>query len=123
MSKFVVLLIIFSGIIFAEPVEIKSVEVFENILKQPNRLLVFDLYADWCRPCKLLDPILTEISKENEAVQFYRINVDSLPQIQRAFQANSIPFVAFFKNGQYLDRLIGLHRKETYLKAIEILDK
>lgn len=108
---------------FAEPVEIKYVEEFENVIKQPNKLLIFDLYADWCKPCKMLDPILTEISNETEVAQFYRINVDSLPQIQRAFKANSIPFVAFFKNGKYLDRLIGLHPKENYLKAIEFLDK
>jgi len=123
MQKIIFIVLLIICVISAEPIEIKHIEVFQNVLKQPNKLLVFDLYADWCKPCKMLDPILTEISNENENVQFYRINIDSLPAIQQAFKANSIPFVAFFKNMQYLDRLIGLYPKETYLKAIEVLDK
>lgn len=125
MKRNMIILIIAAAfaVILGKPAEIESVEMFENVLKQPNKLLVFDLYADWCRPCKMLDPILTEISDSTAAVQFYRVNIDNLKPIQQAFQATSIPFVAFFKNGEYLDRLIGLYPKETYEKAIEILDK
>jgi thioredoxin 1 len=109
--------------ISANPVDIESVETFETVLKQENKLLIFDMYADWCRPCKMLDPILTEISNENKKVQFYRINIEKQREIAAAFGVRSIPLVLFFKNGKFLDGLLGLHSKETYLKAIEILDK
>ena len=120
---FFTMFFLFALQIFANPVDIESVETFETVLKQENKLLIFDMYADWCRPCKMLDPILTEISNENKKVQFYRINIEKQREIAAAFGVRSIPLVLFFKNGKFLDGLMGLHSKETYLKAIEILDK
>jgi thioredoxin 1 len=120
---FFTMFFLFALQIFAKPIDIESIETFENALKQENKLLIFDMYADWCRPCKLLDPILTEISNENQKVQFYRINIDKQREIAAAFGIRNIPLVLFFKNGKFIDGLLGLHSKETYVKAIEILDK
>jgi len=109
--------------IFAEVVEIKSTEVFANILKQPNKLMVFDMYADWCKPCKMLEPILTEIAEEKKNVQFYRIDIEKNREIAAAFNASSIPLVVYFKNGEFLGKTVGLYQKEYYIEVIDFLEK
>ena len=123
--KKIAVFLIFVSVVIAKPIDVESIEMFQNLLKQPNKLMVFELYADWCRACRVLKPILTEVSNENQddSVQFYRVDIDKLPQIAQAFQARGIPHTAFFKNGQYLDRLIGVHSREVFEKAIEILNK
>ena len=123
--KKIAIILILAGVICAKPVDVENIEMFQNLLKQPNKLMVFELYADWCRACRVLKPILTEVSNENqdESVQFYRVDIDKFPQIAQAFQARGIPHTAFFKDGKYLDRLIGVHSKEIFEKAIVILNK
>ncbi len=87
-------------IISAEVVEIKTVDQFNALITKKDQLFVFDLYADWCRPCKMLSPILEEVSQtHSDRAQYYKINTDSLPQLSRAFKVNGIPYVVFFKDG------------------------
>lgn len=70
LKKIAILLVILSlnTIIYGEIKTINSVEEFSKILESSgDRLLVFDLYADWCMPCKILSPILEKISKEKKS--------------------------------------------------------
>jgi len=119
----IAIVVIFSAQIFAEVIEIKSTEVFENVLKRPNKLMVFDMYADWCKPCKMLEPILTEISEEKKNVQFYRIDIEKNREIAAAFNAVNIPLVVYFKNGEFLGKTVGLYPKEYYIEVIDFLEK
>jgi thioredoxin len=99
---------------------IHSPEEFSKILQSsPNRLLVFDLYADWCGPCKILSPMLEEIAKENkEKADFYKINVDQLPQIAGAFKVSGIPHVSLVKDKTIVLTLVGVRPKDVYVKAV-----
>ena len=119
----ITIIVIFSMQVFAEVIEIKSTDVFENVLKQPNKLMVFDLYADWCKPCKMLEPILAQISEEKKNVQFYRIDIEKNREIAAAFNASSIPLVVYFKNGEFLGKTVGLYQKEYYVEVIDFLEK
>jgi thioredoxin 1 len=84
-----------------------------------GRLIVFDLYADWCQPCRMLSPMLESIAQENAGrAWFYRINVDNYPAISRQFGVSGIPHVVFIKNGQVLRSLTGLNPSEAYVQAI-----
>lgn len=137
-----ILLILLSGFSFtacgeketAQPVEtsavvtapgavvsvIHSAEEFSKVLQSsPNRLLVFDLYADWCGPCKILSPMLEEMAKENkEKADFYKIDVDQLPQLAGAFKVSGIPHVSFVKDKTIVLTIVGVRSKDAYVKAV-----
>jgi thioredoxin 1 len=87
--------------------------------KAGHRMLVLDMAAEWCMPCKLLEPTLHEISKEfkGKAV-FYRVDVDKSREFAASFGAQGIPFVLFFKNGKTVYSLTGLNPKENYTKVL-----
>lgn len=99
---------------------IRSVEGFQKIVESsPNRLMVFDLYADWCGPCKILSPMLAEIAKENkDKADFYKINVDQLPQLAGIFKVSGIPHVSFVKGKTIYLTLVGVRPKSAYVKAV-----
>ena len=85
-----------------------------------ERLLVFDLFAEWCAPCKELEPLLEKIAWETrETADFYRINIDKNRDLAELFKVHGIPYVAFVKNQTIVYSLTGLRSKKTYLKAIE----
>ena len=99
---------------------IDGTEAFKTVVESAgDRVLMFDLYADWCAPCRVLSPILEEIAKENQDnVSVYKINVDNNPEIARAFNVTSIPLVVMMKNKKIVQSLLGLRPKETYVQAI-----
>lgn len=102
---------------------INSVDELNSILKSSgDRLLMFDLYADWCMPCKILSPMLKEIAKEqSQKVSVYEIDVDKNPDIANALQVTGLPYVLFVKNKQAVYALTGVQPKQTYVRAINTL--
>lgn len=100
---------------------ITSVEQFNSIIENAgNKLLVFNLYADWCMPCHVLAPTLAEIAYENRSkIVIYKIDTDQFPQITAAFGVTGIPFVVFVKNKKAIYALIGVQPKDSYTKVIE----
>ena len=87
----------------------------ETIEKEKNTVLV-DFYADWCGPCKMLGPIMEEISKDNTV---YKINVDEVEDLAREFGISSIPCVIAFKDGKEVERSIGLKSKKEIEEMIK----
>lgn len=85
------------------------------------KLLVLDLSADWCMPCRLLEPTLHELSSEfREKAVFYRVDVDNSQELARSFGVRGIPYVLFLKQGKVVYSLTGLNPKETYAKVLGI---
>jgi len=84
-------------------------------------VVVADFYADWCGPCKMLGPLLHEMSDSNKdsEVKFAKINVDSEQDLAQQFDIMSIPTVVFFKNGKKVTQMIGLADKKDYQATIE----
>ena len=70
--------------------EINASEL-EEIMEQVSRPVVVDFYADWCGPCKAMAPMLEELSKEIEDVDFYKLNVEDNPDVASEFGVLSIP--------------------------------
>ena len=88
-----------------------------------NGLVLVDFYADWCGPCKMLTPILEDLSNEREDVLFAKINVDEFPDIAAVFKITTIPTMLIFNNGKPIANSIGFQPKnsiERILNAIEI---
>ncbi len=85
-----------------------------------DRLLIFDLYADWCLPCRVLSPMLEKIAADHRnKVSVYKINIDKSPDIARAFGVTGIPYVVYVMNQKAVHALTGVQSKETYVRAIE----
>lgn len=91
---------------------------FEQALKE-NPLLIVDFWAVWCGPCRMVAPVIEQLSSElaGRAV-FGKLNVDENPQISRAFGIQSIPTIAIFKNGKAVDAIVGAVSKSQMHSTI-----
>ncbi len=99
---------------------ISSTEEFEKIIQTKDRLLVFDLYADWCMPCRILSPMLEKIAAEmSQKADFYKINVDKYPSLAQAFGVRGIPYVVFVKDQKAVNALTGVRPREDYIRVVE----
>ena len=76
---------------------------FAEEVENYKGLVVIDIYADWCGPCKMLAPVLDELEGEYPDVKFCKINVDNERELAMSFNVTSIPLVAFVKDNTYLD--------------------
>ena len=100
--------------------EIHSQNQFEAVLDAAGgQLLVFDFAADWCSPCKLLEPILEKIAGDTDTVKIYRIDYDQQQELALLFKVRGLPFVAFVQDKTIVYTLMGLHPEETYRQAIK----
>lgn len=93
---------------------------FKSILeKSKDRLIVVDLYADWCAPCRLIAPILDELAVQyNGKADFYRVNVDQNTAVANFFKVSAIPYVVYVKNGVVVDALTGANSAADYENKI-----
>ncbi len=85
---------------------------FKSEVEESDRLVVIDLYADWCGPCKMLAPAIEALEGEIPEAKFCKVNVDNDPDIARLFKVQSIPFIALVKNNTFLDFSVGLVPKD-----------
>lgn len=94
-----------------EPVEITNTNFAEILQKYP--LMVVDCWAEWCMPCKFIEPVIKELSgKYNGKVVFGKLNVNENRETAMKFGIMSIPTLLIFKQGELVDRIIGAVPKE-----------
>jgi thioredoxin 1 len=80
---------------------------------EDNSLVVIDLWAPWCGPCRFVSPIIEEIARDYTGkIAFGKINVDQNPSVATQYSIMSIPTILVFKNGQLVDRIIGAMPRE-----------
>jgi len=78
-----------------------------------EKVVVVDFWAPWCGPCKRMAPILDEVAKTFEGqVVITKVNVDENPEAVSRFEIMSIPTLVVFKDGEVVDKMVGLHSKE-----------
>lgn len=92
---------------------------FNNEVLNSDKPVLIDFYADWCEPCKILYPIIEEIAEENENIKVVRINVDNEFDLSMQYQVMSIPTMVVIKNGEEVNRIIGVNTKENILSILE----
>lgn len=80
---------------------------------------VVDFNATWCGPCKMLGPVLEDLSGEMTDVSFYAIDVDQNPDVAEQFHVMSIPYVAVFRDGKLVDQNVGFIPKPAMKSFIE----
>ena len=91
---------------------------FLSIINTKGKVLV-DCYANWCGPCKMLAPIIEEISCEYSDVKFYKLDVDSSSLVTSKYNIMSIPTLLFFKDGNLESTSVGFKSKEEVLDIIK----
>jgi len=92
----------------------------EEVLKS-NELVFIDFWAPWCGPCRAMSPVIKELAEEmsDKKVKIGKLNVDENAEISGKCGVMSIPTFILFKDGQIVDKSIGLKNKEVLKEKIE----
>lgn len=94
-------------------------ENFEAEVLKSESLVLVDFYADWCGPCKMMAPIIDELSGDFEgSVKIGKLNVDDSPETSSKYRVMSIPTILFLKNGEVVETIVGAVPKEQLVDKI-----
>ncbi len=84
---------------------------FQGEVMNSEKTVLLDFYADWCGPCRMVSPIVSQISEERSDVKVGKINVDEQSELASRFQVMSIPTLVVMKGGKVQNRLVGFRPK------------
>lgn len=90
----------------------------QDVLQHEGLVLV-DFWAEWCGPCKMIAPIIDQLSNEVLDVKVCKINVDENPATAFKYQISGIPTMLFFKGGKPVDQVIGFTSKDRLQTVID----
>jgi len=97
-----------------------TTENFEEEVMNSDKPVLIDFWAAWCGPCRMLSPVIEELSNEITAVKIAKINVDEQPELAQKYRVMTIPTLLYIKNGQVSATSIGVITKTEVLKMIEL---
>jgi thioredoxin 1 len=92
---------------------------FEKEVLQDNGIVLVDFWAEWCGPCRMLEPVMENIANEKKDVKICKVNVDENREYAEKYNVMSIPNIILFKDGQAVENFVGLQDIDTYIEAIE----
>jgi len=94
---------------------------FDNQVIQSDLPVLVDFYGEWCQPCKLLAPIISQVAKDLDGrVKIGKLDVDKNPQTAQKYGVMGIPTMIFFKDGKEVKRIVGLRNKENLINELEL---
>lgn len=91
---------------------------FHSEVLNSDRPVLLDFYADWCGPCRMVGPIVSEIADERGDIKVGKINVDAEPELAAQFGVMSIPMLAVIKNGKVVNSAVGARPKSDILSLL-----
>ncbi len=91
---------------------------FQNEVLNSDKPVLLDFYADWCGPCRMVGPIVSEIAEERTDIKVGKVNVDEQSELASQFGVMSIPMLAVIKNGEVVNRAVGARPKEQILSML-----
>ena len=101
--------------------EINDQSFEETVLKSDKPVLV-DFWAAWCGPCRMVGPIIDELSKEYDGKAVVgKVDIDSNQEFAAKYGVRNIPTVLIFNKGELVDRKVGVSSKQTYAEALDAL--
>jgi len=85
-----------------------------------GKLVIVDFWAEWCAPCRMMAPVLNELSNELPDGKFVgKVNIETYQSMAQKFNVRSIPTLILFKNGKEVKRFVGIKQKDFLLKEIK----
>jgi thioredoxin 1 len=101
-------------------------EITDSTFKQEvldqKRLVLVDFWATWCGPCKMIAPILEQVSEHyKERIKICKINVEENSESAKEYGIMSLPTILFFKNGKIFDQVTGKVSKASMIKKVDEL--
>jgi len=95
---------------------------FEEIVLKSDKPVVVDFWAEWCGPCRMVAPVMEEISREfSDKAVVAKCDVDNNPQVTSRFEIRNIPTVLFFKDGKVADKQVGAVPKNNFVNKLNAL--
>ena len=95
-------------------------ENFESLALKSDKLVMVDFWAEWCGPCRMVGPIVEELSKEYDGKAVVgKVNVDLQGGIAAQFGVRNIPTIVFLKNGELVDKVVGAVPKDQLAEKLD----
>lgn len=94
-------------------------ENFESEVLKSDVPVVVDFWATWCGPCQMLLPVIEELADEADGFKVAKVNSDENPELVTKFGIRTIPTLLVFKNGEVVNKSIGVISKDEIIKLIE----
>ena len=95
---------------------------FDELVLKSSKPVMVDFWAEWCGPCRMLGPIIEEVSKDYEVKAIVgKLDVDSNQEFAAKFGVRNIPTVLVFKDGELVNRQVGVSPKNVYTENIDAL--
>lgn len=100
-------------------IEITDSNINETLGK--SKIMVLDFWAPWCGPCRMLGPIIEELAHDNADVTVGKLNVDENSVSATKYGVRGIPTIIFFKDGEIVDKIVGVKSKADFQLKIDNL--
>lgn len=94
-------------------------ETFEQEVLKSDKPVLLDFWADWCGPCKMLMPIIEDVSADMPDAKICKINVDEEPDLASKYKIMSIPTLMVIKNGEVVKTEVGVQSKSKIKEMLE----
>ena len=100
----------------AEPIHVSGTDELTEATEQYDVVLV-DFYADWCGPCKMLEPVVTDLAADTDAA-VAKVDVDANQPLAREYSVQGVPTLILFADGEPVERLVGVQDKDALANTI-----
>ncbi|PSQ15428.1 thioredoxin [Halobacteriales archaeon QS_8_69_26] len=100
-----------------EPVHVEGPDHLSDLVGSGDVVLA-DFYADWCGPCQALEPVLADVAAESPAT-VAKVDVDEHQRLAAEYGVRGVPTLVLFADGDPVERLVGMQRKESLLRLID----
>ena len=108
----------------SKPAVITDQSFEREVMQERGRPVLVDAWAPWCGPCRMIAPVIDQLATESQGrYKIGKLNVDENPHTASRYQIASIPTMLIFRDGQLVDRLIGLQSKPAIAERLRLATK